>query len=321
MSRGIVIGKFYPPHKGHKYLIYIAKSKVKNLTVIVCERHDQTIPGQLRADWLREMCPGVNVIVVNDILCDEDSKAWAQYTLQVLGFKPDIVFTSEEYGDAYASRMGAQHILVDRDRAAVPISGTEIRARPLKNWDSIEPCVRAYYAKRVCVLGAESTGTTTMAKTLTEYYKTTGVTEFGRIYSEAKIQTPGSLEWRTEEFTFIAEQQNRIEDELVKTCNKILVCDTNSFATCLWHERYMGFWSSNVEALAENRKCDMYLLTCPDIPFVQDGTRYGEHIRLDMHRRFEEELNKRNMPFVILSGGHESRTKKAIEVCENILKE
>jgi HTH-type transcriptional repressor of NAD biosynthesis genes len=321
MTQGIVIGKFYPPHKGHKYLIDTAKSKADNLTVIICDRKDQTIPAQLRAQWLREMCPGAKVIVVNDILQDEDSKVWAQYTLNFLGFKPDIVFTSEKYGEAYASYMGARHILVDRQRSTIPISGTEVRANPLKHWNYIEPCVRAYYAKRICVLGAESTGTTTISQALAKHYKTTWVPEFGRIYSEAKISTPDGLKWKTEEFVFIAEQQNRMEDELAKTCNKILVCDTNSFATCLWHERYMGFWSPEVEALAANRKCDMYFLTCPDIPFVQDGTRDGEHIRLDMHKRFEEELHKRNMPFVLLSGDKKSRIKKATEECSGILKE
>ena len=43
---GVVIGKFYPPHRGHKYLIDTAAGQVERLTVIVCARAGQTIPGR-----------------------------------------------------------------------------------------------------------------------------------------------------------------------------------------------------------------------------------------------------------------------------------
>lgn len=55
--------------------------------------------------------------------------------------------------------------------------------------------------------------------------------------------------WRTDEFVFIASEQNRLEDRLARECHRLLVCDTDSFATTLWHERYMGFPSPEVEAL------------------------------------------------------------------------
>ena len=57
-----------------------------------------------------------------------------------------------------------------------------------------------------------------------------------------------------------------------------------------------------------------------DIPFVQDGTRDGEHIRYTMHKRFEAELKKRNKPYILLSGNHQTRLKEAIEACDQLLK-
>src|SRR5260221_382272 len=77
---------------------------------------------------------------------------------------------------------------------------------------------------------------------------------------------------RSEEFVHIARVQQSLEDELAGIANRILICDTNAFATCFWHERYMGFWSDEVEALSRGR-CDLYLLTGDEIPFVQDGVR------------------------------------------------
>jgi NadR type nicotinamide-nucleotide adenylyltransferase len=318
MKRGIVIGKFYPPHKGHKYLIEQGCSHVDKLTVIVCDHKSQKIPGKLRAAWIKEMVPAVKILVVADCIPENDSKGWADYTIKILGYVPDVVFTSEDYGDAYAHFMGAKHIQVDKERKTVPIAARQIRSNPLEHWGYLEPCVRAYFAKKVCVVGAESSGTTTMAKALAEYYKTVWVPEFGREYTETKL-LEGEVKWKTEDFILIAQQQNKIEDECARQCNKILICDTDSFATSLWHERYIGFISSQVEALSAGRHYDIYFLTDVDIPFVQDGTRDGEHIRLNMHKRFEGELRKRNKPYILLSGNHELRLKKAIEVCNQII--
>jgi NadR type nicotinamide-nucleotide adenylyltransferase len=320
MKRGIVIGKFYPPHKGHKYLIEQGCAQVDQLTVIVCDHKSQKIPAQLRAAWLKAMVPQVQVMVVDDCLAEDDSKGWAEYTIKMLGYAPNVVFTSEDYGDAYADFMGAKHVQVDKERRAVSIAARQIRSGPLKYWDYLEPCVRGYFAKRVCVLGAESSGTTTMAQALAEHFKTLWVPEFGHEYSIAKIQADDYDRWDTDEFIFIGNRQNAIEDAMARQCNKILICDTDSFATSLWHERYMGFISYEVEALSKGRHYDMYFLTDVDIPFIQDGTRDGEHIRQNMHRRFEEELKKKNKPYTVLSGSHETRVKIAIYICDRILK-
>jgi NadR type nicotinamide-nucleotide adenylyltransferase len=319
MKKGIVIGKFYPPHKGHSYLIETALSAVDQLTVIVCDKQGQLIPGSLRARWIKEIHPDADVMVIDDIVPDDDSKGWAEHTLRILGYRPDVVFTSEDYGHAYAYHMGCEHVCVDKDRKTVPISATKIRECPLAHWEYLQPCVREHFARRIVILGAESTGTTTMARALADHYKTCWVPEFGRTYSEGKITAGDASLWRTDEFVFIAEEQNKMEDALARTCNKVLICDTDSFATELWHERYMGFMSDEVAHMSAGRTYDHYFLTDVDIPFVQDGLRDGEHIRGAMHKRFIEELERRGKSYTILSGSHEQRIKRAIKICDAIL--
>lgn len=44
--------------------------------------------------------------------------------------------------------------------------------------EQLEPCVRAYFAKRVCIVGAESTGTTTVAQALAAHFRTNRVPGF-----------------------------------------------------------------------------------------------------------------------------------------------
>lgn len=308
---GVVIGKFYPPHRGHKYLIDTAAAAVARLVVIVCGKPEQPIPGAVRAAWLREIHPGVEVLAIDDHYPDDDSRLWAELTVGWLGRAPDVVFTSEEYGDAWAGFLGCRHVLVDRARRAVPCSGTAIRRDPLAYWAYLEPPVRGYLAKRVCVVGAESTGTTTLARALAAHYRTAWVPEYGRAYSELKAARGDSDTWTSDEFTQIAAEQGRQEDEAARRADRLLICDTDPFATGIWHRRYLGTRSPAVEAIAESYRPDLYLLTGDEIPFVQDGLRDGEHIRHWMHDTFAEELTRAGRPFALLRGPHAARLAAA----------
>jgi HTH-type transcriptional regulator, transcriptional repressor of NAD biosynthesis genes len=313
---GVVTGKFYPPHRGHQYLIDTAAGQVERLTVIVCARADQTIPGELRAAWLRELYPAVTVLLIDDRYPADDSHLWAAKTIEWLGGAPDMVFTSEDYGDAYARYLGCRHMLVDRARRAAPISGTAIRQDPLGNWAYLAPPVRAYYARRVCLVGAESSGTTTLARALAEHYRTIWVPEYGREYAAAKLARGEYDQWTSAEFTHIATEQCRREDLAVRQANRLLICDTDAFATSIWHRRYLGTRSPAIEAIAAARHYDLYLLTDVDIPFVQDGTRDGEHLRGWMHDLFAAELTAQGRCYALLSGPHEARLACAIELID-----
>ena len=319
-KRGLVIGKFYPPHRGHKYLIDTAKSHCEQLTVILCWKPTETISGLQRTHWLQTIHPDIHVKVIEDNkLADDDSAGWAAFTIKVLGYVPDAVFTSEAYGDPYASFMGTTHILVDKQRTFIPISATIVRKDPLASAQFLEPCVRAYFARRVCVLGAESTGTTTLARDLGEQYKTVWIPEYGRMYSEGKLKAGPEAEWRSEEFLHIARQQAAIEDKLAESSNGLVICDTDPFATSIWHERYMEKPLPELDQFADDRRYDLYIVTGDEIPFVQDGTRDGEHIRHNMHQRFIEKLTQHHKPFIVVTGNREERLQTASAAINKIL--
>lgn len=322
-TRGVIFGKFYPPHRGHKFLIESAAAQVDELLVVVCDKPGQNPDATQRARWLREIHaaqPHIQIVLTPDDLPDDDSPAWAARTLEILGRAPDLVFTSEDYGEPFSQALGCAHICVDKVRQAVPVSGTAIRQNPLSQWDFLEPAVRAYYAKRVCIVGAESTGTTTLAQDLAAHFRTVWVPEYGREYCETydKIGDAAS-DWRSEEFEFIAREQNRREDEMARQCNRVLICDTNSWATCLWHRRYLGFDSPAVQHLVDTQRYDLYLLTGDEIPFVQDGLRDGEHIRHVMHQWFETELQNQNVPWALLRGSRQDRVAQAVALVESLL--
>jgi NadR type nicotinamide-nucleotide adenylyltransferase len=316
---GAVIGKFYPPHRGHHHLIDTATAQCERVSVLVCWTPEQTVPIDVRLECLREEHPQAEIIPVDDTLEDDDTAGWAAYTMHILGGAPDAVFTSEDYGDPYARAMGSRHVSVDRQRTTVPCSGTMIRANPLEHFAYLAPRMRAYYARRICVLGAESTGTTTMAQALAEHYHTAWVPEYGREYSEAKMANDYTGVWESAEFVHIAREQSRREDAAARTANRVLICDTDPFATTLWHLRYTGRRCPEVEAIANARHYDLYLLTGDEIPFIQDGFRDGEHIRHEMHQQFVAELTTTGRRWVLLCGTHAERLAHAVTCIEEII--
>ena len=320
VRRGLIVGKFYPPHRGHKRLIDTARAQVDDLTVIVCGREGESPAGELRAGWMQEIHPDVRVMLIDDTYDAQDSRVWAENSIRWLGRAPDLVFTSEDYGDEFARHLGCRHVQVDRARTIVPVSGTRVRADPLGCWEFLEPPVRGFYAVRVCVIGAESTGKTTLAQDLARHFDTVWVPEYGREYSERKLAAGGGYDFRSEEFAHIAARQCELEDEAARRANRILICDTDAFATSVWHRRYIGTRSPEVEATAaRHRRPDLYLLTDIDTPFVQDGTRDGEHVREWMHEVFVEELRARGHHFHPVSGARDERLRQAVGYIEDLL--
>lgn len=320
---GLVIGKFYPFHLGHKFLIETAISKVKRLVVIVCQTDRYKIPVEIRANWIRRTFPSVDVKIYHhssemDSNSTDMSEPWAKATVEFLSYAPEVVFSSENYGEVYAGFMGSKHVLVDLLRKQFDISGSKLRGDLNKYWDYLTPETKGYFALRVAVVGAESTGTTTLACDMARELQTAWVPEYGRVYYEGKMTGKNLNDWDSSEFAHIAESQNDLEDELAKSANKVLICDTNSFATEIWHERYVGFMNKELEKISSKNPADFYIVTNTEIPFVQDGTRDGEHIRQRMHERFVEELRKRKFNYIVVSGSREKRLEDAIKVVRKL---
>lgn len=351
----LVIGKFYPPHEGHHYLIRAAALGADRVTVAVLCHSGESIPVELRVAWLQEAFaaePGVTVVGrVDDAPIDYRSDAaWAAHLgitrLAVAdaarltgGAAPvDAVFSSESYGARLAEGFGAAHVAVDPGRVWMPVSGSAVRADPLAHWDRLAPPVQAWFCRKVVVIGAESTGTTTLAEALAAHYRgrggvfgrTRSVPEYGRELSAVKLAllragnpaaSMNDITWDEVDFVDVALVQNGWEDAAARLTGPLLICDTDSLATCVWHERYRGGWSEQVAAIAALAAPKaLYLLTDhADVPFEQDGLRDGEHLRGWMTERFASLLAERGLPVIRLTGSHGTRLARAVEAIDALL--
>lgn len=312
-KKGFTLGKFLPPHNGHLHLIHSALKQTEELTVLVCTLKKEPIPGILRYQWLKELCPEANIIHITDEIPSyphEDPDFWAIWTaLLKREIPPDteVFFSSEDYGSEVAEKLGITHVLIDKERRTVPVSGTAIRTNPFSNWDFIPDNVKPFFVKRIVLTGPESTGKTRMSQLLAAYYTTSWAEEYGRTYFAEKN---GKLVLR--DIIKIAEGQLKREDEAASRANKLLFCDTDLIVTQIWSEIYFTECPPEVIKLQLERTYDLYLLMDIDIPWEDDGTREFPHLRQWHFNRLKEELDRRRLPYLIISGNYEERLKTAV---------
>lgn len=311
MTTGLVIGKFLPPHAGHAHLIGVAAAGVDRLSIVLFSKSHEAIPGLLRERWLRELFPAVDLHHVAeehpvDIADPACWSFWIAAIRSALPRGPDLVFSSAVYGEELARRLGARHVPVDPGRLAVPVSGTAIRERPLANWDFIPRCVRPRFVRRVALVGAESTGKSTLAAALALRFGTSWVSEYAREHLGRRggACLPGDL-------PIIAHAQAAAEDEMTLAADRYLFCDTDLVTTVLWSRRYFGVCDPEVARLAGARRYDLTLLLANDIPWVDDGLRDSPGRRKWFFEEFRRELTSRGRVFQVISGSGKGRFERS----------
>jgi NadR type nicotinamide-nucleotide adenylyltransferase len=339
-GHGLVVGKFYPPHAGHHALIAAAAAACERVTVVVAPSSRESLPLASRLDWLRAAHPAHVRFVGTYDDHPVDYGDPAVWDLHMTVFRAaagtdrvDAVFSGEPYGAELARRFGAVAVTVPREE--LPVSGTAVRADPVAHWSRLGPGVRSWLTRRVIVVGAESTGTTTMARALARRFRLRGgvwagtrwVPEFGRELTERKLAVlresdPGATVdqvcWGREDFVTVAGAQNAAEDAAAAAGSPILIGDTDALATTVWEERYLG--SSSPAVHAQVRTPDLYLLTHHDgVPFVDDGLRDGQAVRPWMTARFAQVLTATGVPHRVLTGTFATRLRAAVAACDDLL--
>ena len=321
MTRGLVLGKFLPPHAGHVYLCEFARSYVDELTIVVGTLEGEPIAGATRHAWMRELFPFDRVVHLSDENPQDPSEhpefwsIWRASLERVLPHLPDVVFASDAYGAELARVLGARFVAVDPARVVVPISGTAIRRAPLAHWDYLPRCVRAHYARRVSIVGPESTGKTTLARTLAEWFGTTWVPEWARTVLERRQGSLEGLDWGDLVRGQIASEEARVRD-----ANRVLICDTDPLATTVWAETLLGACPDELRAMALARRYDLTIVTDPGVPWVPDPARYLPEGGAAFFARTEDALQRAGRRYVVVRGTWEQRTRGAIEAVGALLR-
>ncbi|WP_035645398.1 DUF4301 family protein [Flavobacterium sp. ASV13] len=170
---------------------------------------------------------------------------------------------------------------------------------------------------KIALFGPESTGKTTLAKQLAEYYETEWVPEFARDYLQEKWEENQHI-CVADDMMPIAYGQTALENEKLSQAKKYLFCDTNLMVTKVFSEMYYGFCDPLLNEAALEHEYDLFFLTDIDVPWEKDDIRDTPDGRETVFSVFKQSLIQTKKPFIILSGNKESRLAKATAIIEEL---
>jgi NadR type nicotinamide-nucleotide adenylyltransferase len=170
--------------------------------------------------------------------------------------------------------------------------------------------------KRVCLLGAESTGKSTLAMALAERFDTLWNPEYGRPYT--LIGRPAGAPWTSWEFIHIARVHCWYEDFLAGFAHRVLFSDTDAFTTAVFHEAYLGTPATGFAELVE-RSYDLFVVCGLDVPWRHDGMREFEEQRRWMQERYLRRVRDSGRPWLLAEGSVARRLDAAAEAVEQVL--
>jgi NadR type nicotinamide-nucleotide adenylyltransferase len=178
----------------------------------------------------------------------------------------------------------------------------------------------SYSCLKIVLFGPESTGKTTLAKQLAEYYNTVWVPEYMRKYLQKKWNDKKE-KCLKEDLLPIVLGQIAAENAALKKANKILIYDTNVLEIKVYSQYYYNsFFPLKIEEYLNETSYDYYLLTHIDTPWQFDDLRDKPDEREKMFRIFEAQLIDYNLQYEILRGSESVRFKNAVKIINELIK-
>ena len=170
----------------------------------------------------------------------------------------------------------------------------------------------------ICLLGAECTGKTTLARDLANQLGSLWVPEYLRRFTALHGRTP-----RQDEQNHILQEQCTLMAaalQLARQQGKVwVVCDTAPLLTAVYSDCVFHDTSLYPQAWALHQRYALTLLLETGIPWVADGVqRDGEAMRTTVHARLLQTLHQSALPFVHIAGTGDQRLQAALDAVEHL---
>jgi len=162
---------------------------------------------------------------------------------------------------------------------------------------------------RVCLIGPECTGKTTLAEELAAHFGAPWVPEFAREYAQRVAR-----ELTADDVEPIA----RGELALINSAPNegLIILDTDLISTVVYARHYYSGCPVWIEREAQKRKADLYLLLDIDLPWVPDSLRDPASPRESLYDQFAQMLKNYDANAVPITG---ERFAAAIKQLDSLL--
>ena len=172
----------------------------------------------------------------------------------------------------------------------------------------------------IALLGAESTGKTTLARQLCDMLIEQGkdavvVPEYLREFCDAEGRTPTLREQRR----IAKEQTRRIEHAAL--VHAFVIADTTALMIAVYSDQVFGDTHLDASAQAAHlRLCDLTLVTALDIPWQPDGMqRDGPQVREPVDTKLRAALQRAGLPYSVVHGTGAARLQAALACVQRAL--
>lgn len=174
---------------------------------------------------------------------------------------------------------------------------------------------------RIAIVGAESSGKTTLAKMLEKELHCIHVPEFSRFYLKGRTD----FHHLTIEDVLAIENRQSSLEQLLSTHPKnqqFLISDTDTLVNLIWLKVVYQTGNLNLEQKLQTKPHHLYLLCHPSIPYEPDPMRFlqdSPEKRFDIFSLYEEKIKQFNLNSLILKGSPLERLTQALSAIHRIL--
>lgn len=328
---GMYGGSFNPLHLGHVDCIIRAANQCEELFVVIsAATRRKEIDVRIRYRWIYSLTKHIGNVRILTLEDNAESKAAyseeealedCKKVRRMIGKPIDVVFCGSDYDEnSFWNKgyPGSRFVVFERNG----ISSTEIRKNPYAHWDWLPDVVKAYYTKKVLLIGGESTGKSTLTINLANRFATNYIEEAGR---DISMRSGDEMLMLPEDFTEILLSHKLNEIRAAEKSNKVLFVDTDALITQFFiHFINEDENRDNIilsDAIDRLNTYDLILFLEPDVPFVNDGSR-SETIcreRTKYSRQIEDIFSAHQKNFRVISGDYDSRYTQAVSLVRELL--
>ncbi len=275
-THGVILGRFMPPHNGHRYLIDFGRHVADELTVFLCSLPRDPIPGELRLRWMQELFPSVHLVHITEENPNANKaqpgafKIWADAIARNMPHGVDYVFASEHYGRALALELGAGFLPVDPSRSLFPVSASAVRAAPMTYWDYLPEPVRPFFVRRVCIVGNDVVQRVALGRALAEHFRTIFAGDYAAFWQDHVERAPTAAD-----LPLLLRAQAASEGALARQAQRLLFVTTDPTQLALQWSVEHGEAADRLAA-ERQRGYDLYLALQAELPDAEHRQLGGD---------------------------------------------